>query len=140
MRDDYVLNLRNVNATGDSVQEFKIPWRSIRDFLRYIGFENAPFDAMTGAYPLHNRCCILQTTSAMTSYWATTDRESGASRQDTMSTESLVARPLVDGEKRMLMNADSDFWTRRMSDGKEAFLRLDKAVVLSEPNPQTLRK
>ena len=25
VRDDYVLNLRNVNATGDSVQEFKIP-------------------------------------------------------------------------------------------------------------------
>ena len=140
VRDDYVLNLRNVNAAGDTIQEFTIPWRSIRNFLSFIGFENAPFDAMTGAISI-----------AQSLFYPTDDNHTDEllgyyrQREWRITAGYYVngiprGRPLVDGEKRMLMNADSDFWNRRMSDGKEAFLRLDKAVVLSEPNPQMLRK
>ena len=140
VRDDYVLNLRNVNEAGDIVQEFKIPWRSIRDFLSYIGFENAPFRAMTGAISI-----------AQSLFYPTDDKHTDEllgyyrQREWRITAGYYVngiprGRPLVDGEKRMLMNADADFWNRRMSDGKEAFLRLDKAVVLSEPNPQMLLK
>ena len=140
VRDDYVLNLRNVDAAGDTVQEFSIPWRSIRDFLRHIGFENAPFDAMTGAISI-----------AQSLFYSTDDKHGDEllgyyrQREWRITAGYYVngtprGRSLVDDERQILMKDDSRFWNRRLSDGKESFHRLDKAVALSEPDPQTLQE
>ena len=45
--DDMMVNLRNVDETGGTVQEFQVQWKATRDLLDYIGFRTAPFNAMT---------------------------------------------------------------------------------------------
>ena len=139
IRDDCEFTLGNVDSSGNIVQEFKIPWHSIRDFLDYIGFENAPFDAMTGAvsiaqslfYPTDNKHIDGLLGYYRQREWRITAGYyvNGVPR----------GRSLVEEEKQMLLKADAHFWNRQLNNGKEAFLRLDKAVVLSEPNPQMLR-
>ena len=140
VRDDYVLNLRNVDAAGDTVQEFSIPWRSIRDFLQYIGFENAPFAAMTGAISIA-QSLFYPTDDEHRDEWLGYYRQ----REWRITAGYYVngrprGRALVDGERQMLINADAHFWNREMTDGKESFSRLDKAVVLSDPDAQMLQE
>ena len=130
--------LRNTDASGGIAQEFKIPWSAIRDFLSYVGFENAPFDAMMGAvsiaqslfYPTDDEHVDQQLGYYRQREWRITAGYyvNGVSR----------ARALEDSEKVMLTDVDADFWKRQMNDGEETFLRLDKAVVLVQPSPQKL--
>lgn len=140
IQEDCEFNLRNVDSCGNIVQEFTIPWRSLRDFVDYIGFENAPFDAMTGAvsiaqslfYPTDNKHIDEVLGYYRQREWRITAgyNVNGIPR----------GRPLVEDEKDALLDADKHFWNRQLADGKETFLRLDKAAVLSEPNQNILRK
>ena len=46
--DDCMVSLRNGDESRGTVQESQVPWTAIRDFLRFVQFETAPFDAMIG--------------------------------------------------------------------------------------------
>ena len=48
MAENCLVTLRNGDESRGIVQEFQVPWKAIRDLLRFIGFETAPFNAMTG--------------------------------------------------------------------------------------------
>ena len=47
--DDCMVTLTNGDESRGTLQEFQVPWHSIRDLLSFLTFENPPFDAMTGA-------------------------------------------------------------------------------------------
>lgn len=138
--EDCEFNLRNVDSSGNTAQEFKVPWQFLRDFMDYLGFENAPFDAMRGAvsiaqslfYPTDNRHIDEVLGYYRQREWRITAGYSvnGVPR----------GRSLAQEEKQALRDADEQFWNRQLGDANGSFSRLDKAVVLSEPNPRKLRK
>ena len=140
LQEDCEFYLKNVDSSGNAAQEFKIPWRSLRDFLDYLEFENAPFEAMTGAISIAQSLFYPTDNTHI-------DEVLGYYRQREWRitagynvNEIPRGRPLLENERQALLNADGCFWSRKMEDGKEAFLRIDKAVVLSEPNQTMLRK
>ena len=110
MADDCVANLKNVDQSGQTIQEFQIPWNAIRDLLRFIGFESAPFDAMIGA------------TSITQSLFYPTDNEHqdaelGYYRQrewritaDYSINGSPRGRELQSREIKRLLEIDQQFW------------------------------
>ena len=132
MSPDCVLTLTNGDQSRGTLQEFQVPWRAIRDLLGYLGFENAPYDAMTGV------------TSVVQSLFYPTDDEHsddllGYYRQNEWRITGGYyingvprARSLEEDEKLSLAELDSAFWKRELSDGKGGFFRANKALVLSE--------
>ena len=74
MADDCVVTLRNGDESRGIIQEFRVPWSAIGDFLKFLAFENAPFDAMTGALSYSVTGCG---TDFLQWKWAEMDRAAG---------------------------------------------------------------
>ena len=138
MAEDCIFTLKNTDKTGGIVQEFQVPWSAIKDFLSYIGFENAPFDAMTGVVSI-----------AQSLFYPTDDEHTDEQLGYYMQREWRItagyfingvprARLLDKKEKRILMEIDNSFWMRELQEKNEPFRRLDKAVALSWPSPEEL--
>jgi hypothetical protein len=49
---DYTIHLQNSGDNNNIIQSAEIPAKTIRDMLSYIGFRNAPFNAMIGVLSL----------------------------------------------------------------------------------------
>ena len=137
MADDCVVTLRNVDESGDTVQEFQVPWKAIRDLLRFIGFETAPFNAMTGV-----------TSIAQALFYPTDDdhhdQELGYYRQrewritaDYHMNGSPRGRSLQDEEKELLLELDESFWKGNTHPSKP-IPRVDGALALVQPAPAEL--
>ena len=135
---DLVVTLNNVDDSGGVIQEFHVAWKAISDLLSYIGFENAPLGAMIGA-----------TSIAQSLFYPTddehTDEDLGYYRQREWRITAGYevngvsrGRPLDDEEKRRLVETDDSFWNRRLHGTEEEYSRLDKAVVLAQPDPSEL--
>ena len=135
--DDCVVNLRNVDESGDIVQEFQVPWKAIRDLLRFIEFETAPFDAMTGV-----------TSIAQALFYPADDdhhdQELGYYRQrewritaDYYVNGSPRGRSLQDEEKKLLLKLDESFWGGNTRPSKP-IPRIDEALALVQPTPSEL--
>ena len=108
--DDFMVILSNGDASRGTVQEFQIPWKVIRDLLSFIGFETAPFNAMTGV-----------TSIAQTLFYPTDDdhheQELGYYRQREWRITANYyvnglprGRSLQDEEKDLLLEVDRYFW------------------------------
>ena len=117
--DDTMVNLRNVDESGGTVQESQVPWKAIRAFLNYIGFRTAPFSAMTGV-----------TTIAQTLFYPTDDdrheQELGYYRQREWR---ITADYYVNGSPRGRGLQDEE---------KQLLLELDEALALVQPRPAEL--
>ena len=135
--DDFMVILRNGDASRGTVQEFQIPWKVIRDLLSFIEFETAPFDAMIGA-----------TSIAQAMFYPTDDhhhdQELGYYRQrewritaDYYVNGSPRGRSLQDEEKRLLLELDESFWGRNTHPSKP-IPRVDEALALVQPTPSEL--
>ena len=137
MADDCVVALRNVDESGNTVQEFQVPWNAIRDLLRFIGFETAPFNAMTGV-----------TSIVQALFYPTDDdhhyQELGYYRQrewritaDYHVNGSPRGRSLQDEEKELLLEVDKYFWRGNTQQSKP-IPRVDEALALVQPTPAEL--
>ena len=109
MAENCLVTLRNGDESRGIVQEFQVPWKAIRDLLRFIGFETAPFNAMTGV-----------TSIAQALFYPTDDdhydQELGYYRQrewritaDYYVNGSPRGRSLQDEEKNYYLNSMSTF-------------------------------
>lgn len=138
MAADCVLTLRNGDESRGTVQEFRVPWGAISDFLRFLSFENAPFDAMNGAMSI-----------AQSLFYPSDDDHTGEAlgyyRQrewritaDYRINDRERVRPLDAGERASLARIDGSFWTRELRHGDQTFTRVDRAAALLDPNPDEL--
>ena len=107
---DCPITLRNSDESRGTVQEFNIQLQAIRDLLSWIGFETAPFAAMTGF-----------TTIAQSLFYPTDDDHNdqalGYYRQrewritaDYLVNGSPRGRNLQEDEKEQLIATDGAFW------------------------------
>ena len=137
MAEDCIVDLRNGDESRGIVQEFQVPWKMIKDFLSYIGFETAPFNAMIGA-----------TSIAQAMFYPTDDdhhdQELGYYRQrewritaDYYLNGCPRGRSLHDKEKELLLELDQLFW-RRNTHSSKPIPRVDDALVLVQPGPAEL--
>ena len=136
--DDCMFNLRNGDEERGTLQEFQVPWGAIKDLLSFIGFENAPFEAMTAV-----------TSIAQSLFYPTDDEHVdellGYYRQREWRitagyfvNEAPRGRTLDENEKQFLIDLDNAFWKRALGYKNETFRRVDRAVSLSQPNPGDL--
>ncbi len=136
--DDCMFNLRNGDEERGTLQEFQVPWGAIKDLLSFIGFENAPFEAMTAV-----------TSIAQSLFYPTDDEHVdellGYYRQREWRitagyfvNEAPRGRTLDENEKQCLIDLDNAFWKRELGYKNETFRRVDRAVSLSQPNPGDL--
>ena len=137
LADDVIINLRNGDESRGTVQEFQVPWKAIKDILSFIGFERAPFDAMTGAISIAQ--ALLYPTDDDHH-----DQELGYYRQrewritaDYHVNESPRSRSLQDEEKKLLIKLDKSFWRRNIHPSKP-IPRVDEALALVQPTPTEL--
>ena len=138
MADDCMVTLRNGDELRGILQEFQVPWSTIRDFLSFLGFENAPFNAMVGTislaqslfYPTDDEHIDEQLGYFRQREWRIT---SGYSVNDISHYRNLDEK-----QKKDLATLDSDFWKRKLNFSNERFCRVDKAVALSQPGPESL--
>jgi hypothetical protein len=136
--DNCVLTLTNGDAARGTVQTFQVPWSTIRDFLSYVGFENAPFAAMSGVasitqslfYPTDDEHVDERLGYYRQREWRVT---AGYFVNDTPRGRNLTA-----DEKSELLKIDGRFWQRELTDDQGAFRRLDRAVALTQPNSDEL--
>ena len=137
LADDCMVVLRNGDESRGTVQESQVPWKAIRDLLSFIGFETAPFNAMTGA-----------TSIAQALFYPTDDdhhdQELGYYKQrewritaDYYVNESPRGRSLQDEEKELLRELDESFWGGH-THPSEPIPRVDKALALVQPAPAEL--
>ena len=137
MAENCLVTLRNGDESRGIVQEFQVPWKAIRDLLRFIGFETAPFNAMTGV-----------TSIAQALFYPTDDdhydQELGYYRQrewritaDYYVNGSPRGRSLQDEEKKLLLELDEYFWGRSAHPSKP-IPRIDEALALVQPTPGEL--
>lgn len=138
MAADCVLTLRNGDESRGIVQEFRVPWSAIRDFLRFLSFENAPFDAMNGAISI-----------AQSLFYPSDDDHTGEAlgyyrqREWRITADYRIngrerVRRLGEDERANLTRIDRSFWTRELQDGDQAFSRMDRAAALLDPDPEGL--
>ena len=132
---DCVVTLNNVDKSGGTVQTFRVPWQAIKDILRFIGFETAPFSAMLGV-----------TSIAQALFYPTDDeyhdQQLGYYRQrewritaDYFVNGSPRGRNLHDDEKELLLRLDNSFWANSTLPGAPN-RRVDEAVALAQPEPE----
>ena len=133
VKDDCMVNLRNDDESRGIVQESQVPWTAIRDFLRYIQFETAPFSAM-----------IAVTSIAKAMFYPTDDlhhdQDLGYYRQrewritaDYHLNGHPRGRDLQDDEKELLLEIDEPFWGRQIHTDKPV-TRVDEALALVQPS------
>ena len=136
--DECVFNLTNGDARRGIVQEFQIPFGSIRDILAYLEFENAPFQAMIGVlsivqslfYPTDDEHVDQPLTYYRQREWRITANYSvnGTPR----------GQPLSEEQKEDLLHIDGVFWNRTLSIEEQECRRADKALSLALPAIQQL--
>ena len=135
--DDCLVTLSNGDESRGVVQEFKVPLKTIRGVLNYLGFETAPFNAMIGA-----------TSIAQAIFYPTDDdhqnQELGYYRQrewritaDYAVNGTPRGRSLQDEEKELLLGLDESFWGRETHSGRQ-LRRVDEALALVHPAPAEL--
>ena len=135
--DNHQLNLRNADESDNIVQEFPVSAAVIRNILRYLKFETAPFEAMTGV-----------TSMAQSLFYPTDDEhhdeELGYYRQrewritgDYYTNGMRRGRAPHDGEKTQLLGGDKSFWNRQVH-SSHSTLRVEEALVLTQPMPDEL--
>ena len=135
--DNLLVNLGNVDGSGGPVQDFQVPWKAIKDVLRFINFETAPFKAMMGV-----------TSIAQSLFYPTDDdhhdQELGYYRQrewritaDYLVNGSPRGRSLCNDEKALLLELDETFWSRDTHPSKP-IPRVDEALALVQPTPAEL--
>ena len=135
--DDCMVTLTNGDESRGTVREFQVPWKAIRDLLSFIGFERAPFNAMTGA-----------TSIAQALFYPTDDdhhdQKLGYYRQREwrITADYYVngvprGRSLQDEEKALLLELDESFWAGNTLPSK-TIPRVDEALALVQPAPAEL--
>ena len=135
--DNHQMNLRNTDKSGNIVQEFPVSSEVIRNILRYLQFETAPFEAMRGV-----------TSMAQSLFYPTDDdyhdEELGYYRQrewritgDYYINENRRGRVPRDEEKTQLLGVDQSFWSRPVHSSHPT-LRVEEALVLTQPTPAQL--
>jgi len=129
---DAVFNLQNVDDKNNNVvvQEFQISFKTIGDFLSYIGYRNAPFDLMTGILSLVQN--LFYPTDDIIH-----DEILAYYRQREWRLNSGIAlegknqtRKLNSQEKENLLNINPFFWNKELSDGNLSLKRVDEATVI----------
>ena len=133
--EDCMVTLKNVDESESPVQEFQVPWKIIKDLLSYIGFETAPFNAMTGAISIAQ--AMLYPTDDDHS-----DRMLGYYRQrewritaDYLVNSSPRGRHLLEEEKKILYEVDRLFWEGSTHVSTPNPL-INQALVLVQPTPE----
>ena len=137
MAENCMVTLKNHDKSQRTVQEFQVPWKVIRGIFNYLGFETAPFDAMTGA-----------TSIAQALLYPTDDdhhdQELGYYRQrewritgDYYVNGSRRGRSLCNAEKTWLLELDEAFWGKA-THPSEPTPRVDNALSLVQPTPAEL--
>lgn len=137
MAEDCMVTLSNHDGAQRTVQEVQVPWKVIRGVLNYIGFETAPFDAMTGATSIA-RALLYPTDDDHH------DQELGYYRQrewritgDYYVNGSPRGRSLSDTEKALLLELDEAFW-EKATHASDPTHRVDKALALAQLTPAEL--
>lgn len=130
-----VLELRNTDAAGKTVAEYKIPLVKIREFLQYVGFNNIPFDHSAAAlgvylnifYPTDNPY-----KNDLLGYYR--QREWRLTSTDFSIKGRPITRELSQSEADELERADPDFWKRELAIEGVSKPRLAFALVY-DPKP-----
>ena len=137
--DDCVVNLRSGDEKRGIIEESQVPLAAVRDVLAYLGFENAPFPAMTGAlsivrsqfYPTDDEHVDDPLAYYRQREWRITADYSVNNRSR--------RRVLPRSERQRLLEVDGPFWNRELSIQHETFRRVDKAVSLDVPSAKDVR-
>jgi hypothetical protein len=129
------LQLRNVDAAGQAVAEYKMPLNQVRDFLQYVGFNNIPFDYSVAAlsyylnifYPTDNPYENDQLGYYRQREWRFISSEIEIKNRP-------IARRLSPEEMADLEKADPVFWTRELTvDGAQQ--RRSALALVYDPEP-----
>jgi hypothetical protein len=129
---DYTIHLQNSGDNNEIVQGAEIPAKTIRQMLSYIGFRNAPFDAMIGVlsltqslfYPTDNE----HIDEALAYY---RQREWRITAGFNINNKPR-ARALTADEKTAIAAIDPQFWTREDTVEGKQVRRIDRALVLHQ--------
>jgi hypothetical protein len=129
------LQLRNVDADGQVVAEFKMSIDQVRNFLQYVGFNNTPFDHSAAAlsfylnifYPADNPYKDDQLGYYRQREWRLISSEFGIK-------DRPIARSLSQTEIAALEEADPIFWRHELTvDGIQH--RRSALALVYDPKP-----
>jgi hypothetical protein len=128
--EDCVLNLPNVDPSGQVVATYQISRNDVRNLLSYIGYRNAPFDLMIGVLS-HLQALFCPTDDEIH------DRELLYYRQrEWRLVNGLIVngqqqcRPLTQSERATVSATNPIFWNRELSDREGTFRRIEAAFLL----------
>jgi hypothetical protein len=137
--EDCMVTLTNTSKQNAPVREFVVSRKTIACMVSYIGFENAPLDQMLNVLSL-----------VQSLFYPTDDERHDESlayyRQREwrivdgfVSKGSPLTRPLVDAEKKRLIEIDQQFWNGTIcySNNKKRRVDIDRAVNGLEKRPMT---
>jgi hypothetical protein len=116
--EDCVINFQNADPDGNIVGSYPVPLKNVKDILTYIGYRNAPLDFMIGIlshvqslfYPTDD-----QIHDELLAYYRQREWRIAAG---IVVDGILHSRPISDEEKKYLLDIDTDFWVKEISDGK----------------------
>jgi hypothetical protein len=136
--EDCTFNLRNMDPTGNIVASYQIPIKTVKDFLSYIGYRNAPFELMDGVltlvqslfYPTDDQIHDKQLDYYRQREWRLV---AGLALHGKSQTRSLTG-----AEKDRLVAIDPNFWRKELSDGKTSFRRVDDACLIESAAGQPI--
>ena len=145
LSEDCVVTLNNVDDHGRTMYEYKIPCQALIDLVKFLGFRNPSFSALTGV------------TSIVESLFYPTDNEHVGERlgfyrqrewriSGGYSVNGLPrGRFLQDDEKQSVIHTNPIFWEEKIThkDRKKTSIdktvrRIDDAEVLCIPAPNEL--
>ena len=134
--EDCIVTLNNTDSSRGTVQQFQIPWQTIKNILDYINFETASFDAMGTAISL-----------SQSLFYPTDDEHQGQELGYYKQREWRITagynvngvprgRELQNEEKERLIKTNESFWEKHTHSSRQT-LRIDDALVL-QPMPDEM--
>ena len=137
--DDCVVNLRSGDEKRGIIEESQVPLAAIRDMLAYLGFENAPFPAMTGALSIVQSLFYPTDDEHVDEPLAYYRQREWRITADFSVNNRPRGRLLPKSERQRLLEVDGPFWKRELSFQDETFRRVDKVVSLDVPSAKDVR-
>jgi hypothetical protein len=128
--DECVMNLHNIDSSDNVAQSYQVPLKNLKDMLSYIGYRNAPFELMVGVINLVQSLFYPTDDNihdSLLEYYRQREWRlvAGLALQGKSQTRSLT-----NSEKNTLLDIDSKFWSKQLSDGTVSFRRADDALVI----------
>ena len=128
--ENCVINLTNTDDANKEVCSYKIPRKTIKDVLSFIGYRNAPFHRMSGVASLVQSLFYPTDDDKHDSLLAYYRQREWRLVAGLGLLDKQQSRKLTTDETQTILNIDAGFWAKALFDGKVSFRRIDEARVI----------